>query len=75
MRLLFSDLGVEDPDILCAADLHDVWEDTNYPHVELRQIFGGPTVELAEEPTVPAGLLGHSVPDPRKAPHMVAVVR
>ncbi|MCI4351823.1 MAG: HD domain-containing protein [Thermoplasmata archaeon] len=71
LRLLSSELGVEDPDILCAAVLHDVLEDTEYPEAALRRKFGNSTGELVRELTVPAELHGPSVPDRKKTGHLV----
>lgn len=60
MRNLVGIGGVRDPDVLCAAALHDVLEDTD---VEARVIagrFGGRVLALVREVTKAPGLQGEA---------------
>ena len=50
-RLLASEGGVADLDVLCAAALHDTIEDTNTTADELRREFGSTVASIVEEVT------------------------
>jgi (p)ppGpp synthase/HD superfamily hydrolase len=71
LRRLSSDLGVEDPDLLCAAVLHDVIEDSGVTRAELQRRFGPRIAGWVGELTVPAALHGPTVPDERKTEFLV----
>lgn len=71
MRRLSSDIGMEDPEMLCAAVLHDVIEDSNVTRAELEKRFGARVAGWVQELTVPADLHGPSVPDVRKTEVLV----
>lgn len=66
MRFLSSELGITNPDLLCAALLHDVLEDTPTPSSTLARQFGRRIAHIVQELTVPDDLHGPSVPDARK---------
>jgi GTP diphosphokinase / guanosine-3',5'-bis(diphosphate) 3'-diphosphatase len=63
MRVLSSELGVTDPEILSAALLHDTLEDTPTTASELRARFGPRVARWVEELTVPPQYHGPTVPD------------
>ena len=71
VRYLSSDLRVSDPDLLSAAALHDVIEDTGTSLGELARHFGRNTARLVEELTVPREFHGPEVPDSRKTEVLV----
>jgi GTP diphosphokinase / guanosine-3',5'-bis(diphosphate) 3'-diphosphatase len=71
LRRLSSDLGVEDPDLLCTAVLHDVVEDSAVPPEELQRRFGPRVAAWVQELTVPPELHGPTVPDERKTEQLV----
>jgi len=71
MRHLASDLGVEDADLLCAAVLHDVIEDTGVSRDDLERRFGRRVAGWVQELTIPEGLHGPAVPDERKTAAIV----
>lgn len=50
-RLLSNEGGVEDPEILAAALLHDTIEDTNTTATELRELFGERVAAIVDEVT------------------------
>lgn len=52
-------LGIHDPTILCAAYLHDVLEDTDYPSDKLYKMFGEKVYGLVEELTFKDEKGGH----------------
>jgi len=74
MRVLSSELGVTDPDILSAALLHDTLEDTPTTAGELRARFGPRVARWVEELTVPPRYHGPTVPDSVKAEVQVRAV-
>ncbi|MFZ0830951.1 MAG: HD domain-containing protein [Thermoplasmata archaeon] len=74
LRRLSSDLGVADADLLCAAVLHDVIEDTTVTREALEMRFGDRVARWVQELTVPAALHGPTVPDERKTAELVAAV-
>jgi GTP diphosphokinase / guanosine-3',5'-bis(diphosphate) 3'-diphosphatase len=63
MRVLSSEVGVTDPDLLCAALLHDVLEDTPTTAVQLRAHFGARVARWVEELTIPPEFHGPAVSD------------
>jgi len=71
LRRLSSDLGVEDADLLCAAVLHDVIEDSTVTREELELRFGVRVAGWVQELTVPPGLHGPAVPDEKKTEALV----
>lgn len=71
LRRLSSDLGVEDPDVLCAAVLHDVIEDSSVTREELELRFGRRVANWVLELTLPPALHGPSVPDSAKTEALV----
>ncbi|MGC2288627.1 MAG: HD domain-containing protein [Thermoplasmata archaeon] len=71
LRRLSSDLGVEDPDVLCTAVLHDVIEDAAVTPEDLELRFGGRVAGWVQELTVPAELHGTAVPDELKTERLV----
>ena len=74
MRVLSSELGVTDPEILCAALLHDVVEDTPVTLGRLRSRFGPRVTRWVEELTLPSETHGPSVPDSVKTKLLVEAV-
>lgn len=71
LRRLSSELGVEDPDVLCAGVLHDVIEDSGVTREELARRFGERVAGWVQELSVPAELHGPTVPDERKTERLV----
>jgi (p)ppGpp synthase/HD superfamily hydrolase len=63
MRVLSSELSVAEPDLLCAALLHDVLEDTRTTSGQLRTRFGPRVARWVEELTIPPEFHGPAVPD------------
>ena len=51
MNLLANGAGITDPEILCAALLHDTVEDTNATLEELTEAFGASIAGIVEEVT------------------------
>ncbi|MGA7922799.1 MAG: HD domain-containing protein [Thermoplasmata archaeon] len=74
MRFLASELGVTDTDILCAALLHDVLEDTTTSPAVLTRRFGPKIAHIVEELTVPKEYHGPWVPDRRKTAVLVDAI-
>ena len=74
LRRLSSDLGVEDADLLCAAVLHDVIEDSAVTREELEHRFGDRVAGWVQELTVPTALHGPTVSDQRKTEALVRAV-
>jgi (p)ppGpp synthase/HD superfamily hydrolase len=72
LRHLTADLGVTEPELGCAAVLHDVVEDTGTPLEVLRERFGPRVARLVEELTIPAELHGPGVPEARKIDRILA---
>src|SRR6204780_154079 len=54
LEVLVRGAGVSDPDVLCAAILHDVVEDTPCTIDDVRLAFGGRVAELVGWVTKPA---------------------
>lgn len=54
LEVLVRGAGVTDPDVLCAAVLHDVVEDTPCTVADLRREFGDRVASLVDWVTVPA---------------------
>jgi len=74
MRILSSEIGVTDPDLLCAAVLHDVLEDTPRTPAQLRAHFGPRVARWVGELTVPHKFHGPRVPDSTKTAVLVGAV-
>ncbi|MFZ0891729.1 MAG: HD domain-containing protein [Thermoplasmata archaeon] len=74
MRVLSSELGVTDPDLLCVALLHDVLEDTPRTSPQLRLLFGDRVTRWIEELTIPEKFHGPTVPDSDKTELLVGAV-
>ncbi|MFZ1022720.1 MAG: HD domain-containing protein [Thermoplasmata archaeon] len=74
MRILSSELGVTDPDLLCAALLHDVLEDTPRIAAQLKRRFGARVTRWVEELTIPTEFHGPTVPDAVKTSLLVDAV-
>jgi (p)ppGpp synthase/HD superfamily hydrolase len=72
MRFLSSDLHIEDPEILCAALLHDVLEDTSARVSDLSRRFGPRVARIVQELTLPVDMHGPGVPNSEKT---VALLR
>src|SRR6204780_2901344 len=53
LEVLVRGAGVTDPDVLCAAVLHDVVEDTPCPLAEIEAAFGSKVAELVGWVTIP----------------------
>ena len=53
LEVLVRGAGVTDPDILCAAVLHDVVEDTDCTADDVRAAFGPRIAELVDWVTIP----------------------
>ena len=75
LRILSTELGVTDPEILAAGALHDVLEDTSRTPAELRRRFGPIVTSLVVELTLPSDLHGPEVPDSLKTRALVRAVR
>ncbi len=56
LRRLSSDLGMKEADLLCAAVLHDVIEDSVVTREDLELRFGARVAGWVQELSVPAGL-------------------
>jgi guanosine-3',5'-bis(diphosphate) 3'-pyrophosphohydrolase len=63
LRHVATEAQVADPEILAAAVLHDVLEDTPVGRAELQRRFGPRVTGLVLELTLPPELHGPSVPD------------
>jgi (p)ppGpp synthase/HD superfamily hydrolase len=74
LRYLSTDLGVTDPNVLSAAVLHDVIEDTGVSARRLARKFGRTTIHLVEELTLPPQLHGPRVSDRAKTDALVRAV-
>ena len=74
MRVLSSELAVTEPDILCAALLHDILEDTHHTAAQLRSRFGSRVTRWVEELTIPAEFHGPAVSDSAKTALLVRAV-
>jgi (p)ppGpp synthase/HD superfamily hydrolase len=66
MRVLSGELDVAEPDILCAALLHDVLEDTRCTAAQIRGRFGRRVARWVAELTIVPDLHGPTVPDSLK---------
>lgn len=75
LRLLSSRLSVVDPDLLRAAVLHDVLEDTATTPEELGARFGPKVLHLVQELTLPPTAHGTGVPTQEKTRHLVHGLR
>lgn len=75
LRILSTELGVTDPEILAAGVLHDVLEDTPRTPNALRRRFGPLVTSLVVELTLPPALHGPEVPDSRKTRALVHAIR
>ncbi len=75
LRYLSSDLGIVEPDLLCAAVLHDTVEDTGTLPRALARRFGRRAARLVEELTIPPQFHGPSVPSTRKTAVVLAGAR
>jgi GTP pyrophosphokinase len=53
LEVLVRGAGVTDPEVLCAAVLHDVMEDTPCTAADVRREFGGRVAELVGWVTIP----------------------
>lgn len=71
LRLLSTHVGVRDPEVLQAAALHDVLEDTPVTAGTIRERFGARVLHLVEELTLPANAHGAKVPTEVKTRHLV----
>lgn len=71
MRVLSSELGMTEPDVLCAALLHDVLEDTPRTFADVRAQFGPRVAQWVEELTIPHEFHGPTVPDSVKTELLV----
>jgi len=56
VSILAVEAGIHDPDVLCAALLHDTIEDTETSVEELVETFGGHVASLVQEVTDDKGL-------------------
>jgi GTP diphosphokinase / guanosine-3',5'-bis(diphosphate) 3'-diphosphatase len=74
MRVLSSELGLKDPDLLCAALLHDVLEDTLRTATDLKRRFGARVTRWVEELTIPKEFHGPTVSDSIKTELLVEAV-
>jgi guanosine-3',5'-bis(diphosphate) 3'-pyrophosphohydrolase len=63
VEVLVRGAGVTDPDVLCAAVLHDVVEDTPCTVADVRREFGDRVADMVDWVTKPAGVDG----DPKAA--------
>lgn len=75
LRVLSTELGVTDPDLLRGGLLHDVVEDTSCTSDTLRRAFGPAVARLVDELTLPPELHGPHVPDSAKSRALVHAVR
>ncbi|HEV2317054.1 MAG TPA: HD domain-containing protein [Thermoplasmata archaeon] len=66
LRHLSSDLGVQDRELLIAALLHDLLEDTPTTPAQIERDFGPRVLGLVRELTIPPQFHGPSVPDANK---------
>jgi (p)ppGpp synthase/HD superfamily hydrolase len=67
LEVLVRGAGVTDPDVLCAAVLHDVVEDTPCPLAEIRAAFGPKVAELVGWVTIPKPGPGEAKSDVKRA--------
>ena len=74
LRLLSTHLGVEDPEVLVAAALHDVLEDTPTAPQAIRSAFGPRVLGWVEELTLPPEVHGPRVATEVKTRHLVAAL-
>jgi (p)ppGpp synthase/HD superfamily hydrolase len=74
MRILSSELGVTDPQLLSAALLHDVLEDTSRRPAQLRSRFGNRVTRYVEELTIPIEFHGPAVSDSIKTTLIVHAI-
>jgi (p)ppGpp synthase/HD superfamily hydrolase len=75
MRLLSSRLGVTDAEMLEAALLHDVLEDTDAEEAELERAFGARVLRIVKDLTLPDDAHGPKVPTEVKTRHLVEALR
>lgn len=75
MRRLSTELGVVDPDLLAAALLHDVLEDTEVPPERIREELNPRVLRHVEELTLPEDAHGPSVATATKTRHLVEALR
>jgi guanosine-3',5'-bis(diphosphate) 3'-pyrophosphohydrolase len=80
LEVLVRGAGVTDPDVLCAAVLHDVVEDTPCPLAEIRAAFGPKVAEFVGWVTIPEPGPGEAKSDVKRAylerlPHAPAQAR
>jgi guanosine-3',5'-bis(diphosphate) 3'-pyrophosphohydrolase len=75
LRILCTNFGITDPEILSAAVLHDILEDTPVTRAQLLARFGKRVVGLVEELTIPPEFHGPSVADSVKTRVLVAAMR
>ncbi len=75
MRKLSTHLGVTDHELLEAALLHDVLEDTDVPSEKIRQEFGERVLTHVLELTLPPDVHGPSVSTETKTRHLVDGLR
>jgi len=50
-QVLSAEAGIDDPEVICAALLHDTIEDTDTTPDELRQVFGAAIARIVAEVT------------------------
>ena len=50
-RVLSVEAGIDDPEVICAALLHDTIEDTDTTSEELRKVFGDAIARIVDEVT------------------------
>ncbi len=75
LRRLSAQLRVTDPELLSAAALHDVLEDTEVPAERIEQELGGRVLAWVRELTLPPDVHGPGVPTAVKTQHLVAGLR
>lgn len=75
MRLLSSRLVVQDPEMLQAALLHDVLEDTDATPQQVGKKFGPRVLQMVQELTLPDDAHGPKVPTEVKTRHLVDALR
>jgi guanosine-3',5'-bis(diphosphate) 3'-pyrophosphohydrolase len=66
LEVLVTGAGVTDRDILCAAVLHDVLEDTACPPADIAERFGARVAELVSWVTIPPTAPGKDKLDTKK---------
>ncbi|MGI0132317.1 MAG: HD domain-containing protein [Thermoplasmata archaeon] len=71
MRHASTDLRIADPEILAAALLHDVVEDTPTPREAIAAEFGDRVARLVEELTLPPGFHGPGAEEDAKTRRLV----